>query len=373
MEFTIERSLFLKALSHSQSVIERRTTVPILSNILLNAQEGGTLEMLATDLELSLEEKLKADVKTPGAITVPAHMLYDIVRKLPEGADITLVHDAEKSQVAIKAARSNFKLGTLPAEDFASIQKDTLPHSLTLDVKVLRSLLERTRFAISTEETRYYLNGIYLHTAEVGGKKILKAVATDGHRLAQVEVSDVKTPEGMPGVIIPRKTVNELLRILEHVEGKVEVSLSETNISFSCDGILLTSRLIDGTFPDYEKVIPDQKTYNLTIPSKKFSETVDRVAIVSGDKLRVVKIALAPKVATLSATSLDHGSAVEEMEAEYKGDKVAFGLNSRFILDVSQIIQGAKIEFAINDPGASILIRDSEDHTGSYVIMPLRV
>jgi DNA polymerase-3 subunit beta len=250
MRVTIERSAFLKALNHVQSVVERRNTIPILSNVLVRAMSGA-VKLTATDLDVEIIEEAPAEVTQEGAATVPAHMLYDIVRKLPDGAQLELDQGPDRGRVTIVSGRSRFALQALPPEDFPDLAAGEPANRFALPAASLKLLIDKTRFAISTEETRYYLNGIYLH--EVADT--LRAVATDGHRLARAQVPLPEGAKGMPGVIVPRKTVLELAKLIEAEEGEIAVALSPAKVRFSFNGLVLTSKLIDGTFPDYERVI----------------------------------------------------------------------------------------------------------------------
>src|SRR5664279_4355975 len=255
MKVTVERAQLLKSLGHVHRVVERRNTIPILGNVLIRA-ENAKLSLKATDLDLEVTETLAAEVGTAGSTTVPAHMFYDIVRKLPDGSQIVLEADGDRSVMAIRAGRSRFTLQTLPESDFPDLAAGDVPHSFKLAASDMKRLIDRTQFAISTEETRYYLNGIYLHTAGTAKAGTLRAVATDGHRLAQVELPLPEGAAGMPGIIVPRKTVGEVQRLIETGEGEVAIELSAGKIRFSIGDVVLTSKLIDGTFPDYASVIP---------------------------------------------------------------------------------------------------------------------
>ena len=285
MKFTIDRGGLLKALTHVQSVVERRNTIPILANVLMRADDG-VVELAATDMDISVIEKVSADVGQQGATTVSAHTLFDIVRKLEEGAQVELGGGTEEGQIALRSGRSTLKLATLASEDFPAMADDDMPHSFALGADALRRLIDRTRFAISTEETRYYLNGIYLHAVDGETGKVLRAVATDGHRLALMEVPLPDGAEGMPSVIVPRKTVNELRKLIDESEDDVSIALSETKIRFAVDGIVLTSKLIDGTFPDYDRVIPDGNDKFLEVNCKRFERAVDLVSTISTEKSR---------------------------------------------------------------------------------------
>ncbi|MGZ8369398.1 MAG: DNA polymerase III subunit beta, partial [Rhodoplanes sp.] len=248
MKVTVERSELLRSLSHVHRVVERRSTIPILANVLVRA-ESGQLAFKATDLDLEILEAIPADVPAGGVTTVPAHMFYEIVRKLPEGAQVVLEGSSDRAVLVIRAGRSRFTLQTLPESDFPDLAAGDMTHEFTLPAADLKRLIDKTQFAISTEETRYYLNGIYLHTAGEGTKAVLRAVATDGHRLAQVELTAPAGAAGMPGIIIPRKTVGEVHRLVEDIDGEIKVELSATKIRFTIGPVVLTSKLIDGTFP----------------------------------------------------------------------------------------------------------------------------
>jgi DNA polymerase-3 subunit beta len=372
MKLTIERAALLKSLAHVQSVVERRNTIPILSNVLIEAGKGQ-LSLTATDMDLNIVESVAAEIGEPGATTAPAHTLYDIVRKLPEGAQIEVTVAGDSGQMALKSGRSSFTLSTLPKEDFPAAGDGELPQQFALQPNELRHLVDRTRFAISTEETRYYLNGIYLHAAQTGNLAVLRAVATDGHRLARFEMP---LPEGaaeMPGVIVPRKTVNELRKLIEETGEAIQVGLSDTKIRFAFDSTVLTSKLIDGTFPDYERVIPSGNDKIMKVICKDFAEAVDRVSTISTEKSRAVKLAVANGTLVLSATSPENGSATEEIEIEYDGGALEIGFNSRYLLDIAQQIEGEEAEFALADAASPTVVSDVADSSALYVLMPMRV
>jgi DNA polymerase-3 subunit beta len=372
MKLTIERAVLLTALSHVQSVVERRNTIPILSNVLLEA-EGDKLALTATDLDIAVVEKHPAKVSKPGATTVAAHTFYDIVRKLPEGAEVELTFTAAEQRLDLRAGRSSFKLSCLPKEDFPVMAAGELPHGFTLPADQLRRLIDKTRFAISTEETRYYLNGIYLHAASSAGVPMLRAVATDGHRLARVESPLPAGAAGMPGVIVPRKTVNELRKLLEGSATETRIELSETKIRFAIGDLVLVSKLIDGAFPEYERVIPRDNDKVMEVDSKAFAAAVDRVATISTEKSRAVKMSLKPEGIELSATSPDQGSASEQLTASYSSAPIEVGYNSRYLLDIAGQIEGENARFLLADALAPTVVRDPSDDGALYVLMPMRV
>jgi len=368
MRVTIERSAFLKALNHVQSVVERRNTIPILSNVLVRAK-NDVVKLTATDLDIEIVEEAPADIGQEGAATVPAHMLYDIVRKLPDGAQLELDQGPDHGRVAITAGRSRFALQALPPEDFPDLAAGDLANRFNLPAASLKSLIEKTRFAISTEETRYYLNGIYLH--EMGEN--LRAVATDGHRLARAEAPLPEGAKGMPGIIVPRKTVLELAKLIEGEEGEISIGLSSAKIRFSFDGVVLTSKLIDGTFPDYERVIPRHNDKVLEIDTKLFSGAVDRVSTISFEKGRAVKLNISRDRLVLSVNNPDSGSAEEEIAASYDSEPLDIGFNARYLLDIAGQIKGDTARFKLADAGSPTIIADPTDEEALYVLMPMRV
>jgi DNA polymerase III subunit beta len=372
MRLTIEKPALSKALGHVASVVERRNTIPILSNVLLSAS-NNELKLTATDLDMELVETVAARAKGEGAATVPAHMVYDIVRKLPEGSEIDLLRDGEQGRLTITAGPAQFSLQTLPADDFPALSVDDLGHSFQLSAGDLKRLIEKTRFAISTEETRYYLNGIYLHATESGGKPTLRAVATDGHRLAQVELPLPSGAKGMPGVIVPRKTVLELAKLVEDADGEVRVELSPSKIRVSTARVVLTSKLIDGTFPDYERVIPQSNDKKMEVDNTAFAQAVDRVSTLSSDKGRAVKLTITDGKLTLSVNNPDSGSATEELPVEYGFDPLEIGFNARYLLDISGQLESGTAEFQLADPGSPTMVRDGKDASALYVLMPMRV
>jgi DNA polymerase-3 subunit beta len=372
MKLTIERAALMRSLGHVQSVVERRNTIPILSNVLIEAGDGK-LALTATDMDLTIVEEAGCEVQDAGATTAPAHTLYDIVRKLPDGAQVQLEVKGDQGQMRLTSGRSAFQLSTLPKEDFPSLGAGELPQNFRVGGKELRNLIDRTRFAISTEETRYYLNGIYLHAAKSGDSQMLRGVATDGHRLARFEMPLPDGAAQMPGVIVPRKTVNELRKLIDETDGEIEVALSDTKIRFAFESTVLTSKLIDGTFPDYERVIPSGNDKLLEVDRKQFASAVDRVATISTEKSRAVKLALADGQLTLSATSPENGSATEEIEVSYDGDNLEIGFNSRYLLDIAGQIAGDGAQFSLSDPASPTIVRDAGDASALYVLMPMRV
>ncbi len=375
MKFTVERAILLKALAHVQSVVERRNTIPILANVLLEAREGG-LKLTATDMEIAVvEEVAVVKVDQPGRTTAPAATLYDIVRKLADGARVEFDHPGGDAQLALRAGRFNTSLAVLPVEDFPAMTEGRMPHQFSVPAAELRGLIDRTRFAISTEETRYYLNGIYIHATESGGTKVLRAVATDGHRLARVEEALPDGADGMPGVIIPRKTVNELRKLAEETQDEITVRLSDTKIRFDIGAVQLTSKLIDGTFPEYDRVIPRGNDKILTVNKKEFAEAVGRVAAISSERSRPVKLSLDRNHLLLSASSAEQGQAQEELDGEvvrYESSPIEIGFQARYLNDITDQI-GEMVEFRFSDGSAPTVVTDAAKPEALYVLMPMRV
>ena len=350
MRATIERATLLKSLSHVQSVVERRNTIPILSNVLIEASEGGKIKLTATDLDLQVVETFAADVETPGATTVSAHTLFEIARKLPDGSQVQL-HAAD-GRMAVNAGRARFSLATLPRDDFPTIAEGELPTSFEIPASSLIQIIDKTRFAISTEETRYYLNGIFLH----------------------VTLPRPAGAENMPDIIVPRKCVAEIRKLLDESGGNViQVDLSASKIRFTFDSVILTSKLIDGTFPDYSRVIPTANDKLLRIDPKAFSQGVDRVATIATEKTRAVKMALDKDKITLSVTSPENGTAAEEVSGQYSSEGFEIGFNARYLMDILSEIEGDVVELHLADASAPTLIRENDKSAALYVLMPMRV
>lgn len=372
MKVTVERAELLKSLGHVHRVVERRNTIPILANVLIKS-DNGKLSLKATDLDLEVIEAIAAESGPGGATTVPAHMFYDIVRKLPEGTQVVIEGSGDRAVLSIRAGRSRFTLQTLPESDFPDLAAGEMTHAFTLPAADLKRLIDKTQFAISTEETRYYLNGIYLHAAGTAQTATLRAVATDGHRLAQCELPLPEGAAGMPGVIVPRKTVGEIQRLIEAADGEVAVELSAGKIRLTIGDVVLTSKLIDGTFPDYARVIPTNNDKSLVVDKKDFEAAVDRVSTVASERGRAVKLSITGGRLVLSVTNPDSGSATEEVEVEYQSDPLDIGFNARYLLDIAAQIEGEVAVLKLADPGSPTLIQDKESKGALYVLMPMRV
>ena len=372
MKLSIERSVLLKAVSQAQSVVERRNTIPILANVLIEA-EGENVHFRATDLDIEVMDRAVAQVERAGSTTVSAVTLHEIVRKLPDGALVTLTDDGASGRITVEAGRSNFSLATLPKEDFPVMASSEYTANFTAPAPVLRRLFDKSKFAISTEETRYYLNGVYMHVTDSDGGQVLRCVATDGHRLARI---DADLPEGakdMPGVIVPRKTVAELRKVLEDDDMQIAVSVSETKVRFATSDITMTSKVIDGTFPDYTRVIPQGNTKKLEVDASEFARAVDRVSTVSSERSRAVKLSLDEDRLVLSVNSPDSGAAEEELAVAYGDEHLEIGFNAKYLLEIANQVDRENAVFMFNSSGDPTLMREGNDASAVYVVMPMRV
>ena len=372
MKISIERGTLLKAVAQAQSVVERRNTIPILANVLIEA-EGDQVQFRATDLDIEVVDKAPAQVERAGATTVAATTLHEIVRKLPDGALVTLTADSAAGRLTVEAGRSNFSLATLPREDFPVMASSEYQSNFTANAAMLRRLFDKSKFAISTEETRYYLNGVYMHTADGDGGKVLRCVATDGHRLARIDSDLPGGAAEMPGVIVPRKTVGELRKLLDDDEMDIAVSVSETKVRFATPDIVLTSKVIDGTFPDYTRVIPVGNTRRLEVDATEFAQAVDRVATVSSERSRAVKLQLDEDRLVLSVNAPDSGAAEEELAVAYGDERLEIGFNAKYLLEIASQVDRENAVFMFNSSGDPTLMREGNDQSAVYVVMPMRV
>lgn len=372
MKVTLERNHLLKSLGHVHRVVERRNTYPILLNVLISASEGG-LDLRATDLDIEVTERVPAMVATPGTTTVAAHTLYEIVRKLPDGAEIRLETQGNE-QMLLSAGRSRFNLACLSPESFPDLKSGAFGHQFSMAAAELKELIERTQFAISSEETRYYLNGIYFHPVEIDGSPTLRAVATDGHRLARAETAAPDGSAGMAGIIVPRKTVGEVQKLLEEAEGEISVEVSDTKIRFAIGPVVLLSKLIEGTFPDYERVTPKNNDKQLVVDRAAFAVAVDRVSTIASERGgKAVKLTMRDSQLELSVTNPDHGTASEELPASFDAADFEIGFNARYLLDIVAQIRSENAVFLFHDAGSPTLVREEGETKALYVLMPMRV
>ncbi|MCA8884633.1 MAG: DNA polymerase III subunit beta [Rhodobacteraceae bacterium] len=372
MKLSIERGALLKAVSQAQSVVERRNTIPILSNVLIEA-EGNSVRFRATDLDIEVLDTANAQVHQAGATTVNAVTFHEITRKLPDGALVELTSDPASGSLKVEAGRAQFTLATLPKEDFPVMASSEYEANFSAPAKTLRRLFDKSKFAISTEETRYYLNGVFMHVADSDGEPVLRCVATDGHRLARIDAPLPDQASGMPGVIVPRKTVGELRKLLEDDDAEIAVSVSETKVRFATPDITLTSKVIDGTFPDYSRVIPVGNARKLEVDAADFARAVDRVATVSSERSRAVKLSLDDDRLTLSVNAPDSGAAEEELAVSYGDERLEIGFNAKYLLEIASQVDRENAVFLFNSSGDPTLMREGTDQSAVYVVMPMRV
>lgn len=367
MQIDLRREDLLKPMSVVAGVVERRQTLPILSYVMLKSDAHGQLTVTGTDLEIEVVARVAARTKGEIALTVPARKLFDICRALPEGTDISIVKHGEK--VVTKAGKSRFTLLTLPASDFPAVEAGDFEQALTISQEELKALLDRTAFCMAQQDVRYYLNGLYL---ELDGKRA-RAVATDGHRMA---MSDLALGDGITGarqVIVPRKGVQELTRLLTRSSDPVKIEVGTSHLRVHAGEITFTSKLIDGKFPDYTKVIPSTQSKTATIPRDAFREALARVAILANEKYRGVRLTFQPGRLEMSAHNPEQEEAAEEIEVHYRGEPLEIGFNVTYLIEAIGAIEGEEVAFGGNDPNSSCVLHAPGDEATRYIIMPMRL
>ncbi|MGI8740686.1 MAG: DNA polymerase III subunit beta [Gammaproteobacteria bacterium] len=366
MKFSIQRELLLKPLQQIIGAVERRQVMPMLSNVLLRSSEAG-LTMVATDLEVELLADVDLDIESPGETTLPARKLLDICKNLPESANLSL--QVAEGRATLSAMRSRFVLATLPAADFPVIEDIRAGQRVTLARQALKRLIEKTSFAMAQQDVRYYLNGLLLHI----GEGSLRAVATDGHRLAtsieRIEIAD----DVVSQVIIPRKGVQELQRLLTDGDGTIDIELSANHIRARIGELRFTSKLVDGRFPDYDRVLPKDSDKTLRVNSEALRQGLIRTAILSSEKYRGVRLALDGQTLKIQAHNPDQEEAEEDLEVEYDGEPLEIGFNVNYLLDVLGAINSDAIEIKLKDANSSALLRASVSEDSLYVVMPMRL
>ena len=373
MKLTASRIDLIKAIGAAVRVVERRNTMPVLSNVLLRA-EGGQLAIRATDLDIEINTRCAATVMEPGATTVPAATFHDLLRKLPEGAEISL--EADGGKAVIRAGRARFVLQTLPDTDFPDIAAGEMSHSFALPAEDLASMFGQVGFAVSTEETRYYLNGIYLHTVQAESATLV-AVATDGHRLARRTHPCPAGAEGMPGIIVPRKAVGEIARLIEKLGNQPAlISLSTTKLRIETPDATFLTRLIEGTFPDYQRVIPLGNDKLAALDAAELVAAVDRVATISSERGRAVKLSFADSSLAIEVTNPDAGTARDEVEADYTDEPLEIGFNARYLAEILGVLIASgtgSVTMQLGSPGSPTILLASKAADLLIVLMPMRV
>ena len=366
MQITITREDLLKPLGYVTGVVERRQTLPVLSYVLLR-QQDSEMTLTGTDLEIEVIAKVNQTSAGNTEMTLPARKLFDICRALPSDAVITIKNEGEKS--IVKSGKSRFALATVPVTDFPSVQALQWEQALTLKQNELRKLLEQTHFCMAQQDVRYYLNGLLL---EITDKKI-RAVATDGHRMAVSETSPEKNTKADKQVIMPRKGVQEMLRLLSDTDEQIELEFSANHIRARTSDFTFTSKLIDGRYPDYNKVIPGKQSKKLNLGRDLFRETLSRVAILSSEKYRGVRLSLSSKTLRLTAHNPEQEEAQEEISTDYSGEGMEIGFNVNYMIEAISALHTEYVEFGLNDPNSSCTLASPDTPYPQYVIMPMRL
>lgn len=372
MKFSISRETLLKNLTYMQSVVEKRTSIAILSNVRLTAKDNS-LETTATDNDITVQGHAEAFVETEGVTTVSAHKLYEIIRKTPEGVMVEMDVATDGDRMSIKAGKAKFSLACISADAFPDMTKLDDGCSFDINSKDLKRALTKALFAASTEDTRQYLNGIYMHaTKGEDGNPALRFVATDGHRLSQVDLTMPEGAEDVPATIIPRKTVNELKALCE--EGaNITLHVSDKKLQAETGCLTMTSKVIDGTFPDYSRVIPKDNNMEMDVSRQLLLQAVDRVAILSHEKSRSIKFTIDGANLIISANNPDQENAMEELKVEYDADHVDVGFNARYVADIGSQIEGDDMQFFFKDSASPVLVKDPKDTSSLFVVMPMRI
>jgi len=365
MKFNAPRETLLKPLAAVIGVVERRQSMPILGHVLVVAQDG-VLTMTATDLEVELRAEVPIEIDVPGEVTLPGRKFYDICRALPDSVNVELSLSANKA--TLKAGRSRFTLATLRAGDFPQIDDVAGQQTLNIDRGAFRHLLDKTQFSMAQQDVRYYLNGLLLETTG----DILRAVATDGHRLALAELKLQAAASQAIQVIVPRKGVLELLRLVDG-DGDVAVTVGPNHIRVEVDGLRLTSKLIDGRFPDYERVVPKDPSNTVKAERAELRAGLQRAAILSNEKYRGVRLALDDNRITMQANNPEQEEAEEELEVSYDGESMEIGFNVNYLLEALAAIDGDEVELGLNDPNSSCLIKAPGEQSSRFVVMPMRL
>ncbi len=371
MKLTIKKEEILKGLQRIQGVVEKKNTMPILSNMLLIA-EGSSIEIIATDLEIGLRGRYAAEVEKPGAVTVSAKKMYEIVRELP--AEDLQIKVEDGNWVKIISGRSQFKLVGLPKDEYPSLPDVAEEGMIAIDGEILRDMIKKTLYSVGENDARYVLNGLFVHMSQVKGGLNIRMVGTDGHRLSMIDrVIDAKHKE--ESLIIPKKAMLELRRILEEdsPKGELRLGFSKNHALFKRDGLVMVSKLIDGNYPNYLQVVPAKSTKKVTIAKDVFTHAVKRVSILSKEKTNAVKMQLEEGRLILSTNNPEVGEASEELAVDYKGDSVAIGFNSRYLMDVLSAMDRQTIALELNDALSPCLITEEGDEHYKCVVMPMRV
>ena len=371
MKFKILRSNFFKTLSHLQGIVDKKNSLPILSNILIEAKKNE-LTLSSTDMDISIIEKIDCNVLEDGATTINSQILYDIVRKIDENSEIEIISNNGKL-LTLRASGSRFSLACLPKEDYPMIDQDNSGSKININSKVLFKLIDKTKFAISNEETRYFLNGLYFNTNRENDTNVVTLVGTDGHRLAKFSYNLESEIDEISGVIIPKKTIYELSKLLSEIDDDVAILISTNKIIFFIDNIVFISKLIDGSFPDYKRVIPQDNSNILKINREILLSAVDRVSTIANEKSPVIKFKLLRNILNLNTANNESSTASEDLIINYEGDEIEIGFNSKYIMDIINNLEDEEISINLKDNTSPIIALENSNTNLVYILMPMRV
>ena len=372
MKFIIPKPIIYKTLSHLQSIVNKKNTLPILANILIEAQQNS-LTLSSTDMDISITETISCNVIEEGSTTLNAQLIFDIIKKLPENNEIEFISNDGKI-LTIRTNVSKFSLSCLPKDEFpiiTTVSNDGM--RLKVKSENIYSLIDKTKFAISNEETRYFLNGLYFNVSNNDKSSLLTFVGTDGHRLATSSIETEQFNNEVPGVIIPKKTINELSKLLSDINCDLEIDISSNKIIFYINNLILISKLIDGNFPDYTKVIPNNNNHHLFINRQNLLSAVDRVSTIANEKNPSIKFKLLKNLLNLSTINNENSTATEDIVTKYEGDEIEIGFNSKYIMDILDNLEGEEIKISFNDNSSPIIAQEKSGSEITYVLMPMRV
>ena len=372
MKFIVTKPVIFKALSHLQSIVNKKNTLPILANILIEAEQN-TLTLSSTDMDISIKEKINCNVIELGSTTLNAQIMFDIIKKLPDNSEVEFISNDGKI-LTIRSNVSKFSLSCLPKDEFPIIETESSKgKKLTVKAELIFNLINKTKFAISNEETRYFLNGLYFNVTMKDKISTLTFVGTDGHRLATSSNTDSNFSIEIPGVIIPKKTINELSKLLSENNSEIDIDIFSNKIIFYIDNLILISKLIDGNFPDYTRVIPNNNINHLNINRVHLLAAVDRVSTIANEKSPSIKLKLLENLINLSTINSENSTATEDIKTSYDGKEIEIGFNAKYIMDMLENLEGEEIRISFNDNSTPIIAQEKSDSDTIYVLMPMRV
>ncbi len=371
MQFIVKRDILLKSLNFVQGVVEKKNTLPILSNVLIQLKDNK-LSIVATDLDIVFYDEIsEVKILKEGSTTTSAAILYDILRKISSDSELNFDLKSE-NKLSLKSDNSDFNLLCLPTDNFPSFNDEFEGHEISLDNNRFLKLLNKTKIAISNDDTRHYLNGIFLHLTEGHGRNFLTGVATDSHRLSSSSL-EIENIENFSSLILPRKTVFQLCTLLAETNEKMLMQTSENKVKFTLGKMKLISKVIDGKFPDYKKVVPMKNEKSLIVSSKDFISSIERVASVSLDRKEGVKLVINKENIQLSVNSASSGEGNEIIKANFNSDNLSISFNSKYLIDIASEIEDKNLKMNLKDSVSPVLIEDSSDKNSYYVIMPMKI